>query len=43
VLARLPDRSVLSLIGRVKSRIVTANVTVASHDGTSYGDGHRLA
>ena len=29
--------SVLSLIGGVKVRIITAEVTVTCHDGTSYG------
>jgi Insertion element 4 transposase N-terminal/Transposase DDE domain len=43
VLGGLPDRSVLSLIGGVKVRIITASVTVACHDGTSYGDSYRLA
>ena len=43
VLARLPDGSVLSLIGGVKVRIITASVTVTCHDGTSYGDSYRLA
>jgi hypothetical protein len=43
VLARLPDGSVLALIGGVKVRIITATVTVTCHDGTSYGDSYRLA
>ena len=43
VLARLPDGSVLSLIGGVKVRIIAATVTVTCHDGTSYGDSYRLA
>jgi hypothetical protein len=43
VLARLPDRPVLSLIGGVKVRIITASVTLTCHDGTSYGDSYRLA
>ena len=43
VLARLPDGSVLSLIGGVKVRIIAATVTVTCHDGTSYGDSCRLA
>jgi Insertion element 4 transposase N-terminal/Transposase DDE domain len=43
VLARLPDGSVLSLIGGVKVRIITATVRVTCHDGTSYGDSYRLA
>jgi hypothetical protein len=36
VLRHLPDGSVLSLIGGVKVRIITASVTVTCHDGTSY-------
>ena len=43
VLARLPDGSVLSLIGGVKVRIITASVRVTCHDGTSYGASYRLA
>lgn len=43
VLARLPDGSVLSLIGGVKVRIITATVTVTCHDGTRYGGSYRLA
>jgi len=43
VLRHLPDRSVLSLIGGVKVRIITASVTVTCHDGTTYGDSYRLA
>jgi len=43
VLARLPDGSVLSLIGGVKVRVITAEVTVTCHDGTSYGGTYRLA
>ena len=43
VLARLPDGSVLSLIGGVKVRIIAATVTVTCHDGTSYGGSYRLA
>ncbi|HUY51606.1 MAG TPA: transposase domain-containing protein [Streptosporangiaceae bacterium] len=43
VLAHLPDGSVLSLIGGVKVRIITAEVTVTCHDGTSYGTSYRLA
>jgi len=37
VLRHLPDGSVLSLIGEVKVRIITAEVTVTCHDGTRYG------
>jgi Insertion element 4 transposase N-terminal/Transposase DDE domain len=43
VLARLPDGSVLSLIGGVKVRLIEASVTVACHDGTRYGGTYRLA
>jgi hypothetical protein len=42
VLARLPDGSVLSVIGGVKVRLITATVTVTCHDGTCYGDSYRL-
>jgi hypothetical protein len=37
VTGRLPDGSVLSVIGGVKVRIITAQVTVTCHDGTVYG------
>jgi hypothetical protein len=43
VLGHLPDGSVLSLIGGVKVRIITAQVTVTCHDGTRYGGSYRLA
>jgi hypothetical protein len=43
VLGHLPDGSVLSLIGGVKVRIITAEVTVTCHDGTRYGGTYRLA
>jgi transposase IS4-like protein/DDE family transposase len=43
VLARLPDGSVLSVIGGVRVRIIQASVTVSCHDGTSYGGSYRLA
>ena len=43
VLARLPDGSVLSVIGGVPVRIIEASVTVSCHDGTSYGGSYRLA
>ncbi len=43
VLARLPDGSFLSVLGGVRVRIITANVTVTCHDGTIYGDSYRLA
>ena len=42
VLARLPDGSVLSLIGGVKVRVITAHVEVTCHDGTRYGEQYRL-
>jgi len=42
-LARLADGSVLSVIGGVKVRVITAQVTVTCHDGTSYGGLYRLA
>jgi hypothetical protein len=43
LLGHLPDGSVLSLIGGVKVRIITAEVTVTCHDGTRYGGTWRLA
>jgi DDE family transposase len=43
VLGHLPDGSVLSQIGGVKVRIITAAVTVTCHDGTRYGGSYRLA
>jgi hypothetical protein len=43
LLARLPDGSILSVIGGVKVRIIEASVTVTCHDGTRYGDCYRLA
>ena len=43
VLARLPDGSVLSVIGGVQVRLITATVTVTCADGTRYGDSYRLA
>lgn len=43
VLGRLPDGSVLTVLGGVKVRIITASVTVTCHDGTVYGDCYRLA
>jgi hypothetical protein len=43
VTGRLPDGSVLSVIGGVKVRIITAEVTVTCHDGTRYGGSYRLA
>jgi len=43
ILRHLPDGSVLSLIGGVKVRVITASVTVTCHDGTRYGGTHRLA
>jgi hypothetical protein len=43
LLSHLPDGSVTSVIGGVRVRIITAQVTVACHDGTSYGASYRLA
>ena len=43
VLRHLPDGSFLSLIGAIKVRIITAQVTVTCHDGTTYGGTWRLA
>ena len=43
VIGRLPDGSILSMIGPVKVRIITAHVRVSCHDGTVYGDTYRLA
>jgi hypothetical protein len=43
VLRHLPDGSLTSLIGGVKVRIITAEVTVTCHDGTTYGGSYRLA
>lgn len=43
VLRHLPDGSFLSLIGAVQVRIITAQVTVTCHDGTTYGGVYRLA
>jgi hypothetical protein len=43
VLGHLPDGSFVSLIGGVKVRIITAEVTVTCHDGTRYGGTYRLA
>jgi hypothetical protein len=43
VLGRLPDGSVLSVIGGVKVRIIEASVTVTCHDGTTYCGSYRLA
>ncbi len=43
VLRHLPDGSFLSLIGGVKVRIITAEVRVTCHDGTTYGGTWRLA
>jgi Insertion element 4 transposase N-terminal/Transposase DDE domain len=43
VLGRLPDGSVLSVIGGVKVRIIEASVTVTCHDGTRYSGSYRLA
>ena len=43
VLRRFPDGSVLSVIGGIQVRVITATVTVTCHDGTRYGDSYRLA
>jgi hypothetical protein len=43
LLAHLPDGSFTSLIGGVKVRIITAQVTVTCHDGTRYAGWYRLA
>jgi hypothetical protein len=43
VLRHLPDGSFLSVIGGVKVRVITAEVTVTCHDGTTYGGVYRLA
>jgi hypothetical protein len=43
VLGRLPDGSVLSVIGGVKVRVIEAAVTATCHDGTRYGGAYRLA
>jgi Insertion element 4 transposase N-terminal/Transposase DDE domain len=43
VLRHLPDGSFVSLIGAVQVRIITAQVTVTCHDGTTYGGVWRLA
>lgn len=43
MLRHLADESFLSHIGGVKVRVITAQVTVTCHDGTSYGGVYRLA
>jgi hypothetical protein len=43
VLRHLPDGSFTSLIGGVKVRVITAEITVTCHDGTRYGGCYRLA
>lgn len=43
ILQRLPDGSVLSVLGGVTVRIITAQVTITCHDGTRYGEDYRLA
>jgi Insertion element 4 transposase N-terminal/Transposase DDE domain len=43
VLRDLPDGSFISVIGGVKVRIITAEVTVTCHDGTRYGGTYRFA
>lgn len=42
VLTRLPDGTVLSLLGGIRVRVITAHVEVTCHDGTRYGDTYRL-
>lgn len=42
-IGRLPDGTIVSMIGSVKVRIITAHVQVTCHDGTHYGDDYRLA
>ena len=43
VLRHLPDGSFTSVTGGVKVRVITAQVTVTCHDGTTYGGVYRLA
>lgn len=43
ILGRLADGSILSMIGPVKVRIITAHITVTCHDGTIYGEDYLLA
>ena len=43
VLRHLPDGSFTSVIGGVRVRIITAEVTVTCHDSTRYGGCYRLA
>jgi hypothetical protein len=43
VLKRLPDATLISHLGPVKVRIITAHVNVTCHDGTVYGDDYQLA
>ena len=43
VLQRLPDATIISLIGAVKVRVITAHVTVTCHDGTRYAEDYQLA
>jgi hypothetical protein len=43
LLRHLPDGSFTSVIGGVKVRIITAQVTVSCHDGTRYGGCYRFA
>lgn len=43
VIGRLPDGTVLSKLGGVTVRIITAHVRVTCHDGTVYGEDYRLA
>jgi len=43
VLRHLPDGSLTSVIGGVKVRVISAEVTVTCHDGTTYSGWYRLA
>jgi hypothetical protein len=43
LLRHLPDGSFTSVIGGVKVRIITAQVTVSCHDDTRYGGSYRFA
>jgi hypothetical protein len=42
VIGRLGDGTVLAMIGSVKVRVITAQVTVTCHDGIRYGQDYRL-
>jgi len=43
VIGRLPDGSILTIIGRTRLRVITAHVALTCQDGTTYGDDYRLA